>query len=262
MGGNKQMNAKRQTIWLVSMLSLMVVLSAYYLFTEDASKVDVTPTAANTQTGKEVKVDVSDAVGAKVDSKDASKVEVKPDPATDAKASAKSDAKTGTDKTGASSDKAASSEKAAAQKTDKAAAGQATTADQTKSDAQVLEKVQAAAKSGSDYFADAQLKRDNDISEKTAQLMTIITDSKQSNEAMAKAYNDLQTIEDMHSKMMNLEDQLTKDFPNAIVTKDGDKWQVTVQSTKLEKSQAVSIVDLTMKEMNVTQDKVVVKYIP
>ncbi|SFE93201.1 stage III sporulation protein AH [Paenibacillus algorifonticola] len=31
------MNTKRQTIWLVSMLSLMVVLSAYYLFTQDAS---------------------------------------------------------------------------------------------------------------------------------------------------------------------------------------------------------------------------------
>ncbi|PZD93434.1 hypothetical protein DNH61_22675 [Paenibacillus sambharensis] len=29
------MNTKRQTVWLVSMLSLMVVLSAYYLFTED-----------------------------------------------------------------------------------------------------------------------------------------------------------------------------------------------------------------------------------
>lgn len=29
------MQAKKQTIWLVSMLSLMVVLSAYYLFTDD-----------------------------------------------------------------------------------------------------------------------------------------------------------------------------------------------------------------------------------
>ncbi len=33
------MNTKRQTIWLVSMLSIMVVLSAYYLFTEDAEKI-------------------------------------------------------------------------------------------------------------------------------------------------------------------------------------------------------------------------------
>ncbi|MEK3881552.1 SpoIIIAH-like family protein [Paenibacillus sp. PL2-23] len=34
------MNTKRQTIWLVSMLSLMVVLSAYYLFTQDLDDVD------------------------------------------------------------------------------------------------------------------------------------------------------------------------------------------------------------------------------
>ena len=31
------MNTKRQTIWLVSMLSLMVILSAYYLFSQDGN---------------------------------------------------------------------------------------------------------------------------------------------------------------------------------------------------------------------------------
>lgn len=34
------MNTKRQTVWLVSMLSLMVVLSAYYLFTQDLDDAD------------------------------------------------------------------------------------------------------------------------------------------------------------------------------------------------------------------------------
>lgn len=34
------MNNKRQTVWLVSMLSLMVILSAYYLFTEDSGPVN------------------------------------------------------------------------------------------------------------------------------------------------------------------------------------------------------------------------------
>ena len=33
------MNTRRQTVWLVSMLSIMVVLSAYYLFTEDAEEI-------------------------------------------------------------------------------------------------------------------------------------------------------------------------------------------------------------------------------
>jgi len=34
------MNTRRQKIWLVSMLSLMVVLSAYYLFTDDLNQVN------------------------------------------------------------------------------------------------------------------------------------------------------------------------------------------------------------------------------
>lgn len=41
------MNNKRQTIWLVSMLSLMVILSAYYLFTEDSGPVN--PPVADSQ---------------------------------------------------------------------------------------------------------------------------------------------------------------------------------------------------------------------
>lgn len=48
------MNAKRQTVWLVSMLSLMVVLSAYYLFTEDVNELEV---ANNQIQGNEIKVD-------------------------------------------------------------------------------------------------------------------------------------------------------------------------------------------------------------
>ncbi|AFC29783.1 hypothetical protein PM3016_2913 [Paenibacillus mucilaginosus 3016] len=43
------MNTKRQTVWLVSMLSLMVVLSAYYLFTEDVNQIDVKTAGASTK---------------------------------------------------------------------------------------------------------------------------------------------------------------------------------------------------------------------
>jgi len=40
------MNSKRQTVWLVSMLSLMVILSAYYLFTEDTGTSKLTTDSA------------------------------------------------------------------------------------------------------------------------------------------------------------------------------------------------------------------------
>lgn len=45
------MKSKRQTIWLVSMLSLMVVLSAYYLFTEEG------PAPAAKTDGQQVSMD-------------------------------------------------------------------------------------------------------------------------------------------------------------------------------------------------------------
>lgn len=43
------MNTKRQTVWLVSMLSLMVVLSAYYLFTQDTNTSDVLTDSSQTE---------------------------------------------------------------------------------------------------------------------------------------------------------------------------------------------------------------------
>ncbi|GLX69093.1 SpoIIIAH-like family protein [Paenibacillus glycanilyticus] len=43
------MNTKRQTIWLVSMLSLMVVLSAYYLFTQDTKSPDMLSDGTQTE---------------------------------------------------------------------------------------------------------------------------------------------------------------------------------------------------------------------
>lgn len=51
------MNTKRQTIWLVSMLSLMVVLSAYYLFTQDLGGKTALTDADHLQHAAEVTAD-------------------------------------------------------------------------------------------------------------------------------------------------------------------------------------------------------------
>lgn len=48
------MNTRRQTIWLVSMLSLMVILSAYYLFTQDISGKDKVSDATHIENSAEV----------------------------------------------------------------------------------------------------------------------------------------------------------------------------------------------------------------
>ncbi|MGE6229264.1 SpoIIIAH-like family protein [Paenibacillus chitinolyticus] len=247
------MNAKRQTIWLVSMLSLMVVLSAYYLFTEDVSKVDVASTAPKAD---EVKIDLSQ-VSPEQAVADAGKASA--DKAADAKADgtkttadAKTDAKTDT-KTDAKAEAKAGDAKAQESKTGATASkdGKDAAAAPASAEAKISQQTQASSKSGRDYLTKLQLDRQDALSKKTEELLTLITDKNQSSDAVSKAQQELQQIEDTNTRVTNVEDVLSKDYPNAVLTQDGSKWKVTVQSDKLEKSQAVSIVETVMKELKV-----------
>ncbi|MFF2153778.1 SpoIIIAH-like family protein [Paenibacillus chitinolyticus] len=247
------MNAKRQTIWLVSMLSLMVVLSAYYLFTEDVSKVDVASTAPKAD---EVKIDLSqvspeqavaDAGKASADKSADAKAE-----GTKTTADAKTDAKTDT-KTDAKTEAKAGDAKAQDSKTGATASkdGKDAAAAPASAEAKISQQTQASSKSGRDYLTKLQLDRQDALSKKTEELLTLITDKNQSSDAVSKAQQELQQIEDTNTRVTNVEDVLSKDYPNAVLTQDGSKWKVTVQSDKLEKSQAVTIVETVMKELKV-----------
>ena len=245
------MNAKRQTIWLVSMLSLMVILSAYYLFTEDVNKLDTVstdaagapqaiqidlkegdPTAAAPQDAKKeaqpsALADAKAGATAKTEAKAEAKAAVKPDAKPDAKTDAKAAAKTG----------------------------------EAKTDSQVLEQVKAQATSASDFFTNEQMKRHDILSKETEKWMTIATDAKQKPEAAAQAVAELEKISDMTQKVENVEDILMKDFGQALVTQEGKKWKVTVQAEKLEKSQGVTIVDLLEKELGAAPENVKIQYV-
>jgi stage III sporulation protein AH len=217
------MNSKRQTIWLVSMLSLMVVLSAYYLFTEDANKLNTAKDASQIQ---EVKIDNTVST---------------PDSA----------AETDTQNSVNTENQADTNTKTSSETTTKQL-----------TDAQVLDKIAQQGKSNEDYFIAQQLERNDNFAKQTHNLMTIITDSKQNTEALTKAYNDLDLIQKRQVKLSNIEDELLKDYPNVIVTEDANKWKVVLQENKLEKSQAVSIVDLVMQELNVGPENISIKVIP
>jgi stage III sporulation protein AH len=91
--------------------------------------------------------------------------------------------------------------------------------------------------------------------------MTVSLDSKKSTEEVQKALNELDKIADQEARVSNLEDQLGKDFSNALVLQEGSKWKVVVQAAKLEKSQGVSIIDLVMNELNIGADKVSIQYV-
>lgn len=242
------MNTKRQTVWLVSMLSLMVVLSAYYLFTEDVNDLDLTKQQA---AGTEIKVDAI--------STDAPQGSAAADKAAANKAAAD---KAATDKA-ASADKGSATDKAATDKatTDKAVQG-AQSQTTGKTDADVLKQVSASANatSGNDYFMTLHSKRNEDLSKEMEKWMAVSVDSKKSTEEVEQALQEVQKLQDLDEKVTNVEDQLGRQYPNSIVLQDGSKWKVIVQAAKLEKSEGVSIVDLVMKELNVSPDKVTVQY--
>jgi stage III sporulation protein AH len=215
------MNTKRQTIWLVSMLSLMVVLSAYYLFTDNVNELDLSADPA--PAGTEIKVD----------------------------------AVTG----GASESGADAADKgASAGQTDNGSSEKAADANAQKTDEEVLKQVSAKAVSGSDYFVAAQMKRTEELAKETERLIAITVDPKKSNEEVVQAQTELTKLQDLDEKVTRLEETLTKDYPNAVVLQDGGKWRVVVQAEKLEKSEGVSIIDQVTKELNITPDKVTVQY--
>ncbi|MDF2960026.1 MAG: stage sporulation protein [Paenibacillus sp.] len=281
------MNSKRQTIWLVSMLSLMVVLSAYYLFTEDVNNLQFTSTepsktsgtAASSSTGasaKEIVVNTNDLnvnpapAGAQTDKKTnaAATPETKANDTKQPEANpAKPEQKESSIKTENGSNtgsNAAPSGTTSSTVTDTKGTQPTAKADNQVSDAdaKVLQQVMTQAKSGTDYFTSLGLKRNEDLAKQTEKWLTIISDPKQTPEAAANAEAELRKIQDNEAKVTSLEETLMKEFPQAVITEDSSKWKVTVQSNKLEKSQAVSIIEKVMNEMNVGPEKIVVQYVP
>lgn len=287
------MNSKRQTIWLVSMLSLMVVLSAYYLFTEDSgsSKTPKTPVAdsqqvsgadkssaketaskTTTESGVELTEVITDgkvnenAAAAKTDagSADASKEAAKDTAKDTTKDAAKDASKESSDKTTAKTDgkeaakdTAAEDKSASAGKTDSGKEAQA-----GKSDDEVLKEVAAQKSTASSQFDSFLMEREQKNQSKYNDLLAAMNDMSKDPSETAKASEELNALETKADKITGIEEELEHkySFANAFIKEENDKYQVLVLSDKPDVKQAVSIVELVMKELNVTQDKVSVQY--
>ncbi|PZE22056.1 SpoIIIAH-like family protein [Paenibacillus xerothermodurans] len=282
------MNSKRQTIWLVSMLSLMVVLSAYYLFTEDVDSLQFTSTGiTDTAAGSanEIIVDTGDLTGApapagaSTEAPAQSNADAAAGAKTDTAADAKTDEKTNASVTpegsgqqttpqaasGSEQENTPKPDTASSAKSDAAGTGVSNSADEmSAADAKVLEQLasQQQAKGGSEYFTNLGLTRNEELAKQSEKWLTIISDPKQTAEAAANAQAELRKIQDNEAKITSLEETLTQQFPQAVITEEASKWRVTVQSNKLDKSQAVNIVEQVMKEMGVGPDKIIVQYVP
>jgi stage III sporulation protein AH len=223
------MNNKRQTIWLVSMLSLMVILSAYYLFTEPANNASNTH---QTQLGNTGKASATNPDGIAV-----------------SEVGQATDSITGTKKDGTVTDVASGNN----QGTDKS------TASQSPNDQQVLKGM--ANLKGSQLLDQKLLEQRDYMSKKAEEFSAIIANTKVSQAEAIQAQEDLTRLEETDARITSLQTKLLQNFDNAVVSEENQNFKVIVLSNKLEKKQAVSIIDLAMKELDVTPDRVTVQYV-
>jgi stage III sporulation protein AH len=215
------MNTKRQTIWLVSMLSLMVVLSAYYLFSSGTEDLD-NLTKTTQEVTEQTKVNITE---------DGTIVQTPVDPIL------------GTDTKDPNS-------KATSGQTDGVKSTDVMTEDE------IIKKATEKATSGTDFFFQQEMERHDMITKEVEKWTTISADKDQSKEAVGEALEKLRIIDETNAKIEQIEETLGRDYPNALVQQSEDgRWKVTVQAAALEKKQAVAIIDLVMKEMNIGADK-------
>lgn len=236
------MNTKRQTIWLVSMLSLMVVLSAYYLFTEDTPKA---PEMAAEQ--QQLKGDATEAT--QLPQVEVTEVSV----GEDAQAKA---AENGMAAPEQGADPAVNVE--GGQPGQDAAAPEATPEDKEQA---MLDQVVAEGVMKRSMIEQKQMERNEQYQQELEKLMGMINDDKTTGDKLAQAYEDMNQLEEREVKISNLETELQKDYSSAVITQEDDRFTVVVQSNKMEVSEAVDIISRMMKELNVTQDKVSVQYV-
>ncbi|MNZ43012.1 Stage III sporulation protein AH [compost metagenome] len=306
------MNGKRQTIWLVSMLSLMVVLSAYYLFTEDSGasvpkdtagtmqvdslKKDTASAALPTVGDKGIVVNevvnqgdvvadggvvdnasdttTTDDSAAAATTDDSATTAVKDDSskaAADSGNSEKASTDTAAKDSSKTSDTAAkdtaakdTAAKDTATKDTAAKDTAATTTSKTpaKNDKEILDEVASQSVSASSMFTNYLYEREQKNLKSQQDLLALINDMEKTPADNAVAQEQLLNLEEKESKITGIEEQLQQKYGEAIVKEEaGDSYKVVVLSDKLDVKQAVSIVDLVMKELSVSQDKVSVQYV-
>ncbi|MEC0306523.1 SpoIIIAH-like family protein [Paenibacillus lautus] len=288
------MNNKRQTIWLVSMLSLMVILSAYYLFTDD-SGTKAPPVAESTQVDGQ-KPGVGQEANGTAGTGDELVVNEVLEEGTDGDSGANEQG-TGTSDTGAAgtedpaeatqgeqgdqgkaSGEAGKTEEpevkeapeGAENSKDASSTGKEGTEESKdtssatngkKSDEEVLEQVAANASSAEAQLESYKLDRSQKNMKLYDELMTKIDNHENKPEQTAQATEQLKAAEAKEEVILSIEEALQQQYGNAVVKEESEKYNVVVLSEKLDAKGAAGIVSLVMKELKVSPDKVTVQYV-
>ncbi|WP_410768255.1 SpoIIIAH-like family protein [Fontibacillus sp. BL9] len=270
------MKSKRQTVWLVSMLSLMVVLSAYYLFTEDTpsknqvadgQQVTTMDNGQNqeTVTGSELaegdEVILSEVVAEGEENPVITEGEIV-DPAQNPEAASDTKTPDASESDGAAQDSGTESEQSDG-KTENQNGAESSSSENSAAtkDEDVLKQLETQGVSGTDSLTAYQFQRSDANAKKLDELMQTINDSSKTLDEAAMAQQELNALEEKEEKIYDIEEKLQQKYANAVVTESDNKYKVLVVSEKLAANEAVGIMDLVIKELGISQDKVSVQYV-
>jgi stage III sporulation protein AH len=115
---------------------------------------------------------------------------------------------------------------------------------------------------GRQLIDEMQRKQEEKFASETERLSAIMADTKNHTQEEASSAAEEQTrLEDLESRMTSLEEKLVQDYDSAVVVENEDSFKVVVQAAKLGKQEAVKIIDLASKELNVTPDRLSVQYV-
>lgn len=275
------MNNKRQTIWLVSMLSLMVVLSAYYLFTDDPGTT-TPPVADSTQADgagpggqdtdgtsssdelviNEIVEEGTSESGA--DSGDAESTGTESGATEAESGSGEDEAKADPSAAEGGKDAEQSNSGTEQPQADESAQNKSNVTSSTtgvKTNTEILEEVAAQASSNEAKIEAYKLERTEKNMKLYDELMGKIGNQDSTPEEMAKANEQVRAAEEREAVIESIEVELQEQFGNAVVKEENDRYNVVVLTSELDAKGAAGIVNLVMKELKVSPDKVTVQYV-
>ncbi|MBY8913014.1 SpoIIIAH-like family protein [Bacillus sp. YC2] len=209
---------KKQTVWLLTMLSLVVVLSVYYIMSPESKNAvqmksekssgeiatEKTPAKEETKEKSEPKMEKEDGIKGTKDSKDSKGT--KEDKETSAEASEKD----------------------------------GTVVTQTADD---------------NLFTAYRMELEDARSKEREQLNSIVSSDDATAKEKSEAYDKMTALSDAEGTEKQLETLIkTQGYKDALVNAEGDKINITVKSDKHSNAKASAIIDLVAKEIKTMKD--------
>lgn len=221
---------RKQTVWLLTMLAVMVVLSGYYLVKGPQDQV---PASGQEQAVQKQEQDqLSDVI---VESRQVDQ------PSGAAPVSGKKEGQT-----------------AAGQPSEQQKATSQGTPAPTQS---VGNAVSPVAETASEIFQGYKMKREAQLQQQKDEQLAIISNTDSSAQAIADARTKYEQLSNQETATTNIEEMLKANgYQDAVVYINNDKVTVIVQKDKLSANEAVDIIAQVKQQLNVPATNVTVQY--